>query len=80
MAQPRGVQLAGGDRRAHRAAGLGLVATVGEAAAGGQRLHVGEGGRHADGIGAHARQAQARRVDEQAAAVRQLEQRAADVV
>ena len=78
--QPRGVQLAGGDRRLHRAAGLGLVAAVGEPAAGGQRLHVGEGGRHADGIGAHARQAQARRVDQQRRAVGKLESARCEVV
>src|SRR4051794_12842367 len=75
--QPGRVQIAGGDRRPHRAAGLGVMAAVGEPAAGGELLDVGEGGGHARGIDAHARQAQARRVDEQPAAVRQGEELAA---
>src|SRR4051794_32834152 len=65
VGQPGGVQIAGGDGRPHGAAGLGLMAAVGEAAAGGELLDVGEGGGHARGGGAPAPPAPGPRVDEE---------------
>ena len=60
-------QVAGGHRGQHRAAGLGVVAAVGEAAVGGQLVDVGEGHGHRLGVGGQTDGPDAGRVDQHAA-------------